>query len=1023
MLLFAIFALNILPLRYLMNLNNIIMKTKTLLSFLLLIAAQGSWAQSVSAELMDEHFNDSVMPYGWFAKGWEVKDGVATPSSGGFDMSSLMGGGGGNDNFLMTPPLSVQEGEMLVFSAKKAKASGLGAMMGGSDSTFVVEYEIYSEHRWKKLADFTTQLDSVYKDFTISGMAAGEYRFRFKAGGTVNIDSVAGFHIDMEAPDIYVVQGKVAASNVNFGLCTQDSTTTFTVINTATGTLNTAIEIYDDMPFSLSTKELAVAAGDSLAVDLTYNYNEASQGRNTTEISFKPADPRVFGMSYRADAVVAEEGVWQEDFNTNTQPAGWFTEGWQFKDNTASIIQPSDGMEGMMGGSSPFYYLLTPVLTIQSPLQVLAFKARTTGSSGMGSMMGGGSSTFTLEKSAYGSNRWERVKDFSGKVDTVFTTLWASEMQPGDYRFRFVASDSIVIDSVAGFSMKNDAPDLYITVDSMVVNRIDFGMLKADFGKTVMVINTGNGTLQVDVTSSNPDAFTVSQSSLSIAAGDTACVDVTYLYNEALLGQKETLITFKPANDGLAAQAISFSAYTISDETWAENFEPEYIIEDESQPLDLPAGWESTGWTISKPSSGGMMEMFGGGGGVEKSWMATTESENYELITPRLQANKGDIMQFLADMSGGGGMMSMMGMGGGGSGRLDVYYSREDYNDWTLYGTYTQTGMVAFKAPYSGIYRLKFKGRDVALDDFKGFQYPIQSISLVDSMTEQNLEVLEVCNKQKRNVSYDRLLSAEVNGDGSWTPKAYTICLPYDMNFRDYYEAGKVKLYQLKYIDRYYHHFIFAEATETASSGVAYLAVVNDGSVKLNAYGVEVTNEIKTDSDALPIVYDYEEWYFNNVNDSVGSWLGSFSQQMPDEEDASLKYCLTDDGSWARLSSASGNLPGFRGYFYATSNTLPDNFNPSYARAKAPAKDAGIDYTYQTKFYQNKDNMGDDAATPLMLFNGDISLSESNTTDISPVIQTIDSDGTNRYYDLQGRMLQGKPQRGIYIENGIKKVR
>lgn len=1001
------------------------MKTKTLLSFfLLLIAAQGSWAQSVSAELMDEHFNDSVMPYGWFAKGWAVKDGVATPSSGDFDISSLMGGGGGNDNFLMTPPLSVQEGETLVFSAKKAKASGLGAMMGGSDSTFVVEYEVYSEHRWKKLADFTTQLDSVFKDFTISGLAAGEYRFRFKAGGTVNIDSIAGFRVDMEAPDIYVVQGKNAATNLNLGLCTKDSTATYTVINTATGTLNTAIEVYDDTPFSLSTKVLEVVAGDSATVDITYIYNNAKPGRNTTEISFKPADPRVFGMSYRADAIVAEEGVWQEDFNANAQPAGWFTEGWQFKDGTASVIKPSDGMEGMMGGSSPSYYLMTPVLTIQNPLQVLAFAAKTTGSSGMGSMMGGSSSTFSLEKSVYGSNRWEKVKDFTNQADTTFTTLWASELQSGDYRFRFVASDSIVIDSVAGLTIKENAPDLYVTAENMVAGRIDIGNQHADAEKSVMVINTGNGTLQVEVVSSNPDIFTVSPNSLSVAAGDTAKVDVKFIYNEAYPGQKEALITFRPTSDVLSPQTVGFSAYTISEETWAEDFEPEYIIEDETQPLDLPAGWETTGWTITKPSSFNMMEMFGGGGGgEEKSWMATTESENYELITPRLQASKGEIMQFMADMTGGGGMMSMMGMGGGGSGRLDVYYSREDYDGWTYYGTFTQTGIVAFKAPYTGIYRLMFKGRDVALDDFKGFQYPIQNIALVDDMTEQNLEVLEVSNKQKRNVSYDRVLSAETNGDGTWTPKAYTICLPYNMNFRDYYEAGKVKLYQLKYIDRYYHHFIFAETTETASAGVAYLAVVNDGSVKLNAYGVEVTNEIKADPDALPIVYDYEEWYFNNKTDSVGSWFGSFSQQTPDEEDASQKYCLTDDGSWARLSSASGNLPGFRGYFYASSKTLPDNFNPSYARAKAPAKDADIDYTYQTKFYQNKDNMGDDAVMPLMLFNGDISLSESNTTDISPVIQTIDSDGTNRYYDLQGRMLQTKPQKGIYIENGIKKVR
>ena len=36
-------------------------------------------------------------------------------------------------------------------------------------------------------------------------------------------------------------------------------------------------------------------------------------------------------------------------------------------------------------------------------------------------------------------------------------------------------------------------------------------------------------------------------------------------------------------------------------------------------------------------------------------------------------------------------------------------------------------------------------------------------------------------------------------------------------------------------------------------------------------------------------------------------------------------------------------------------------------------------------------------------------------------IQTTDLDGTERYYDLNGRPINGKPtQRGIYIMNGKK---
>ncbi len=37
-------------------------------------------------------------------------------------------------------------------------------------------------------------------------------------------------------------------------------------------------------------------------------------------------------------------------------------------------------------------------------------------------------------------------------------------------------------------------------------------------------------------------------------------------------------------------------------------------------------------------------------------------------------------------------------------------------------------------------------------------------------------------------------------------------------------------------------------------------------------------------------------------------------------------------------------------------------------------------------------------------------------------IETIDADGTHQYYDLQGRQLPGRPQRGLFIHNGKKHV-
>ena len=114
------------------------MKMKLLFSMLLLFMGVSMQAQSVAEEQMDEHFNDStLLPYGWFTEGWKVKDGVIrTQASSSFDFSSMgqgegspdisellssLMGGGDEDNYLLTPPLVVNEGETLVFSAKKEK--------------------------------------------------------------------------------------------------------------------------------------------------------------------------------------------------------------------------------------------------------------------------------------------------------------------------------------------------------------------------------------------------------------------------------------------------------------------------------------------------------------------------------------------------------------------------------------------------------------------------------------------------------------------------------------------------------------------------------------------------------------------------------------------------------------------------------------------------------------------------------------------------------------------------------------
>ena len=1001
------------------------MKTKLLLAMTLLLSGVGMKAQSVSAGQMDERFNDNKLPYGWFTEGWEVDStGVAKRKASSMDMENFniadLLGGGSSLNYLMTPPLSVQDGEVLSFSAKKGGGddSGLGSFMGGgdSDSTFVVERAVYGEHMWIKVADFTTQLDSVYKTFTIANTEAGEYRFRFRAGGKVLIDSVAGFHVDNDAPDIYPVYQKKNIQPVDLGVCTEDTTMTFNIVNTATGTLTVNLSAVG--AYTLDNNQVSVAAADTATVKLTFNYGQAHEGRNSTLLFFSTTDERVEDIPLPIDAVVPQKGVWVEDFNQNTLPVGWFTEGWEVKDSVATVKQSSGdgGMGGMFGGSSETFYLMTPPLIVNDVTDVLLFSVKKPGGGGMdlSSLMGGGGgSSFIIEKSVYGSNKWERAKEFTD-ADTTFTTQWLSFVEPGEYRFRFVASDSIVIDSVAGFQIDMNAPDLYVKLDSTVVKSLDFGTLRADSTSTFTVINTGTGTLDLNVTSRDEQRLSVAQKSLSVAAGDSVAVDATMIRDESRPGEVSDMLLFMPADDRVSPQAVSFHAYIIKSDVWTEDFEPYYVVEDRTFPRRFPEGWTSTGWKLSDDNSNDMMAMFGGGGG-EKSWGASSDSDEYELITPRLQAAQGEVLRFDAEMGGMGGFMMMFG-GGGSPTLLNVYYSLDSDGVWKYYGTYSQGGTIYFKAPYSGVYQLRFVGSSVTLDNFEGFHAPLQAVFLEDGKDEQNMEEIEENNLKKCNVKYNRVLSAIDNGDGTWTPDAYTIFLPYDMDFSAYNEPGKVQLYRLEFIDRYYGEFVFMEVGDKASACVPYLAVVLRDSVRLDAYDVKMTSQA-INEDTLK-VYDYEAWHTDDSYECIGQWSGSFVSCTPDDERAPLTYGLCDDGSWLKVSAAEEALPGFRAHFYASTDTLAEEFYMARARTGATVSrtiDAGK--TYQTKFYQQGEN-GGSKDMPGLLFCGDITAAASSVTGVKPTIKTIDRDGTIRYFDLQGHQLSGKPAKGFYIENG-----
>ena len=267
------------------------------------------------------------------------------------------------------------------------------------------------------------------------------------------------------------------------------------------------------------------------------------------------------------------------------------------------------------------------------------------------------------------------------------------------------------------------------------------------------------------------------------------------------------------------------------------------------------------------------------------------------------------------------------------------------------------------------------------------------TVSLAD--LADNGPVLAEADGMLANVTYNRTLSATQNSNGLWTSRAYTLCLPYELDLSKMSENVLAKAYRLAYVkDREY---IFTNEFGHLSAGVPYLVVVYEGELKLDASHVVVHSN---PSDG----YQVFEWSDDPAvsGKEVGLWRGTFSNISNDEAAELKAHTLSKDGKFRRIS----NAPGYQGAYIGT-----------FRAFFMPYESDGY-YAFTTKFVYQENGEEDTEIQdfPADDFEGDNDYTDE-TTGIG-TIHTIDSDGTHRYYDMQGRQLRQRPAKGLYIENG-----
>lgn len=277
---------------------------------------------------------------------------------------------------------------------------------------------------------------------------------------------------------------------------------------------------------------------------------------------------------------------------------------------------------------------------------------------------------------------------------------------------------------------------------------------------------------------------------------------------------------------------------------------------------------------------------------------------------------------------------------------------------------------------------------------------------------EDNTAVLESYDGLRVNVNYNRVLRAVDNGNGTWSSKAYTVCLPYDLNLTKERDSGRIQVCKLWFVhnptaeeiaQRQRYEFVFSNTSPELKAGRGYLVIVNEGELNLSANGVFISNKEQEED-----VYNWSTHYGRK-----GIWGGSLRNRSNDECTESLTYTMSNDGDFRRISNTTERERGawmaaFRAAFFA------DEYN---GRNRY--------YSVYKKWVNGEDDDNPFLSLPAIFFEGDSDFSGYDD-DENVGIKVINLPAMSRpqsCYDLQGRHIQGKPAKGVYIVNGKKRIK
>ena len=508
-------------------------------------------------EQWSEDFSGNALPDGWSADGnyWTFADGVVKSKYNSYQ----------RNNYLFTPLLIVEStSASLTFDYTTTAGSVSIPVYYSKDGG---DYTAYS--------GTPSGLSSgVSGTFTITGLEAGNYRFRF-GNDDYNLDNFQGFKRNMNDPKLGIYSDEACTTAIatsvtmDFGFVTETQTATYYIKNDGTGTMTLTLgDAPDDITQNLD--KTSVPAGEHAT--LTITMPAENKGYNSGNVVVTATDLGTFTVA--VSGVIVDDTKMNLNFASDNIPSTWTANDWM-KDAGGYI------KTGQYGYSNTSMETTKLTATAGEQLVVVAKNGSTSSSY-----------TFGIKYKKVDAQEWSDLIAATN-IGTSWTTLVGTIAESGDYLFQFNGYYAN-IQRIYGLSEPQEPVMVVYDGESVAAATHDFGNVsdENDATWTLTVKNEGKAELKglaAALTGDNAAHYSVEVSSASVAVDGTATITVKQLKDN--LGSHSATLTISAT--GLDNKVIALSGNTYDHTKMFVDFEDG----------NLPTGWtKGSYWNVSRVS-------------------------------------------------------------------------------------------------------------------------------------------------------------------------------------------------------------------------------------------------------------------------------------------------------------------------------------------------------------------------------------------------------------------------------------